>query len=296
MRVGRTEAQAKVNLWLKVGARDASGYHEIATIFHRIDLADVVVVRAGGTVRAIDCVGPMLPADGLGPAEKNLAYRAAAAFAEATGWPRGFAIEVTKKIPVGGGLGGGSADAAAVLRVLNALAGKRLETPALQALAERLGADVAFLASDHVAAIGGGRGEKLLPFAPLPAREVLVVVPEFGVSTADAYGWIDAARGDQESRTLTEHVSLRMLSSWALMASFAENEFEPVVEARHPELADFRHRLVKEGAIMARLSGSGSAVFGVFEGRAPGASRFDFEARVIPTRTSARVVQVEVLE
>src|SRR5688572_7964745 len=113
MRVARVQAQAKVNLVLRVGARSLDGYHDIATVFQRIDLADEIVVRLGGVSRSIDCTGPQFPSVGLGPPESNLAFRAALAYAERATWIRGFAIEVTKNIPVGGGLGGGSADAGA---------------------------------------------------------------------------------------------------------------------------------------------------------------------------------------
>ncbi len=296
MPAARVAAQAKLNLWLKVGARDESGYHEIGTIFHRIDLVDDLVVRATGASRTLDVRGPAVPPGGLGPTEKNLAWRAAAAYAERTGWPRGFAIELTKNIPVGGGLGGGSADAGAVLRALNALANRPLHEAALRAVAEQIGADVPFLASEHTAAVAGGRGEQLMPFAPLPVRPVLLIVPNFAIGTADAYRWLDEARADEGPRTLTDHVSLQMLTRWDLMAQFSENEFEPVVERRHPEIRRYRERLESAGARIARMSGSGSTVFGVFEGPPPVREGFTTEASVVRTATSSRVVQVEVQE
>src|SRR5688572_28872199 len=146
MRVARVQAQAKVNLLLRIGSREASGYHQLLTLYQRIDLADEVVVRVGGTVRAVDCEGPQLPPAGLGPTEENLAYRAAVAYAERAAWVRGFSIEVTKKIPVAGGLGGGSADAGAVLRALEALTPTPLGSGAIGEVSAALGADVAFLA------------------------------------------------------------------------------------------------------------------------------------------------------
>ena len=116
MTEARVAAQAKINLMLRVLAREALGYHQIETLFCRLALADDVVVRVTPGARTLDCRGA-----GVGPTERNLAYRAALAYAEARGWPDGFAIEIDKHIPVGGGLGGGSADAAAVLRALAAL-------------------------------------------------------------------------------------------------------------------------------------------------------------------------------
>lgn len=280
MRVARTEAQAKINLYLRVGPRDASGYHEIRTLFQRIDLADVITVRIGGGARSIDCAGPQLPAGGLGAPEENLAYRAALAYVERTGWPRGFAIELTKRIPVGGGLGGGSADAGAVLRALDAAADQPVGMAALEALACDLGADVPFMASEHVRARASGRGEQLEPEMTQPSRSVVLLVPPFAIATADAYRWLDASR--TSAVTLSEEPS--------------GNDFESAIEPRHPTLRDYRMRLETGGAAIARLSGSGSTVFGIFDGAPPRLETLPRDAFCIVTRTSSRVVQVEVRE
>jgi 4-diphosphocytidyl-2-C-methyl-D-erythritol kinase len=302
MRVARVSAQAKVNLLLRVGARDSSGYHAISTWFLRLDLSDEIVVRVGGNVRAIDVAGPRVPPGGLGPPEKNLAYRAAVAYAERTGWPRGggFSIELTKNIPVGGGLGGGSADAGAVLRALDALAAAPIRNQALVELAVLLGSDVPFLTSEFIAAFGTGRGEKLQPIDALPARDVVLVVPDFAISTPDAYRWLDESRPSvpppQELQTWL--VPRAALTSWELLSEtpLHTNDFESVLERRHPALLRFRERLSSRGAQIAHLAGSGSAVFGVFDGSPPSAGDLSVDALVIPTRTSSRVVQVEVLE
>jgi 4-diphosphocytidyl-2-C-methyl-D-erythritol kinase len=283
MRVARVRAQAKVNVGLMVGDVDHTGYHPVHTLLHRIDLADEVVVRVGGSGRSLECDGPYLPNDGLGPVEMNLAYRAAVAYAERTGWPRGFSIELTKNIPVGGGLGGGSADAGAVLRVLNAMAPQPQVAEALQEMARPLGADVPFLTSELVAAIGTGRGDRLQDMPRYKAREVLVVVPSFRISTADAYRWLDEDRPN-----------VFLEASGELSA--AGNDFEPVIEKRYPKLREYRERLSSLGATTARLAGSGSCVFGIFDRAAPDPRELAIDAAVIPTRTSERVVQVEVLE
>jgi 4-diphosphocytidyl-2-C-methyl-D-erythritol kinase len=300
MRVARVSAQAKINVLLRVGARDSSGYHAISTWFLRLDLADEIAVRVGGNVRAIDVAGPRRPPTGLGPAEQNLAYRAAVAYAEHTGWPRGFSIEVTKNIPVGGGLGGGSADAGAVLRTLDALAAEPLGSQTLTELAGSLGSDVPFLTSEFIAAFGEGRGEKLQPVDPLPARDVVLVVPDFAVSTADAYRWLDESRSNVPApgALQTWLVPMTALTSWELLREtpLHTNDFEPVVERRHPALLQFRERLISSGAQIAHLAGSGSTVFGVFEGAPPSGRDLGVDALVIATRTSSRVVQVEVLE
>ena len=143
-RAARTLAQAKINLALRVLAMEADGYHSIETVFLRLELGDDVELRVTSGKRSLKCFEMR-----DWPAEGNLAYRAAAFFADETGWPKGFEIEIVKNIPIGGGLGGGSADAAAVLRILNGLAPKPVSEEALLDLARRLGSDVPFLVSDY---------------------------------------------------------------------------------------------------------------------------------------------------
>lgn len=300
MRGARVFAQAKINLLLRVGPRDPTGYHEILTVFQRIDLSDEVVVRVGGSVRALDCMGPRLPAGGLGAPEANLAYRAGVAYAERANWLRGFAIELTKYIPVGGGLGGGSADAGAVLRALEALADDPLGPDVLGDVASTLGADVNFLASPNVLSLGLHRGEQLTPLDPLPARDVVLAIPDFAVGTADAYRWLDEAGGGSMTPVPLPPdftvIGLVGTESWNAVSQASHNDFEIALEPRYPKLRELRERLGTAGARFARLSGSGSTVFGVFEGSAPDSRTLALDAFVIATRTSERVVQVEVLE
>jgi 4-diphosphocytidyl-2-C-methyl-D-erythritol kinase len=290
MRSARVMAQAKVNIFLLVGGVDDSGYHVLATLFQRIDLADEVVVHVGGRSRSLSCSGPRLPKDGLGPVEKNLAFRAALAYADRTGWPHGFAIDLTKNIPVGGGLGGGSADAGAVLRALDTLSDKPGGVDELQDIARSLGADVPFLASEYVSAIGLGRGDRIQPHPSRRPLEVLVIVPSFSVSTTDAYRWLDEHRGAYSAMPNEE--------GGLLVRGEREggNDFEAVVEQRYPHLRQYRERLLALGAQTARLAGSGACVFGIFEGSAPDTRGMAADALVLRTRTSARVVQVEVLK
>ena len=157
----RVEAQAKLNLFLKVLAREDSGFHQIETLFCRLALADTLTVRVTASGRTLECSGERLPAGGLGPPDANLAWRAAAIYAEETGFPPGFEIAIEKRIPVGGGLGGGSADAGAVLRALNALNPSPLPPRDLLRLAAALGADVPFLTQDSApTALAWGRGAR----------------------------------------------------------------------------------------------------------------------------------------
>jgi len=297
-------AQAKVNLRLRILARETTGYHQLETLFLRLALADTVRVRRTSVARTLDVVG-----DGdltaLGAPERNLAWHAADAYFDATGMKGGFALEITKRIPVGGGLGGGSADAGAVLRALDAMADEPLGAPALLTLAAQLGADVPFLASDHAYALAWGRGERMLALAPPPSRAALLIVPGFGVNTGAAYGWLAESRDAADVAGGGETIALdpEALSAWDSLAPLAENDFERVVAGRHPEIAEHVAALRSLGCIVAMMSGSGSTVFGVGE-----SSAFEFvaanaahavpgdEARYIRTRTASRVEPLSVIE
>jgi 4-diphosphocytidyl-2-C-methyl-D-erythritol kinase len=295
----RTVAQAKVNLCLRVLAREASGYHQLETLFCRLELGDDVAVRTDVRGRSLSCSGDVIPAEGLGPVERNLAWRAAEAYASATGWPNDWAIEIEKRIPVGGGLGGGSADAGAVLRCLNSLAAKPLTEPALLALAAPLGADVPFLTTDSALALAWGRGERMLKLPALPARDVALVTFPFGVVTRDAYTWLDDAR----HREAPEAVALSTddLATWSAVSRVAHNDFEPVVAARIPDIA--ATLLAARAAVtaggdpdgIALLAGSGATVF-LLGARLPGARILvdGVTSRTVRTRTAGRVVAVEV--
>jgi 4-diphosphocytidyl-2-C-methyl-D-erythritol kinase len=291
----RVEAQAKLNLFLRVLSREPGGYHEIETLFQRISLADTVTVRTSRSGRALDCRG----AD-AGPVESNLAWRAALAFSAASAWPGGFAIEIEKRIPVGGGLGGGSADGAAVLRALNAMAPRKLSAEALSLLAFELGADVPFLVSGLPLALGTGRGERLVAFDPLPSRDVVLLVPPFGISTADAFAAWDARNTE---RTPAPRPVLGSGSdlNWNTVAENSANDLEEPTFGRHPELAALKRALASAGALIARMTGSGSAVFGLFEpGAAPhaisrGADDPTLRAMMIRATTIERVADVEML-
>lgn len=290
MIAGRVDAQAKVNLLLRILAREQSGYHSLETIFLRLELCDGVHVRATDRGRTIDCGGPAWPSTGVGRPEENLAYRAAAAYSEAAGWPAGFAIEIDKHIPVGGGLGGGSADAGAVLRVLETLSPRPLGRTILT-LAAALGADVPFLTSTEAMALGWSRGERLFPLVALPARPVAIVIPTFAVPTRSAYEWLAATRHRYVPQPWT--FAPADLASWHGAARIAANDFEPVVDARHPEIGRSIDALRESGASIAMLSGSGSTVFGVFDAD-PDAARLARATgmTVTVTRTAVAVAVV----
>jgi 4-diphosphocytidyl-2-C-methyl-D-erythritol kinase len=299
---GRVVAQAKINVFLRVLARATDGYHSIETLFLRLDLGDVVRLRVDDAPRrSIACRGPMYPAAGLGAPEQNLAFRAAVAYADVAGWPNGFSIDVDKRVPVGGGLGGGSADAAAVLRILDALAPDPIGAGAIAEIAVQLGADVPFLVSDSACALAWGRGERLLKLRPPPPRDVELLVPDFSVSTKWAYDQLVTARPEAQARPVIYRAA--ELSSWEHLATIATNDLEPVVAARHPDIAAFAAALRARGARVALMSGSGSSVVGIFDttpglrADSPrGTNVSDVTVSSLRTRTSDRVVGVEPIE
>ena len=295
-RGGRTLAQAKINLSLRVLDKEPNGFHSIETVFLRLDLGDDVRLHIRAKARTLRC-GQMHDQ----PQEQNLAYRAAELFAQETGWPGGFEIVIKKRIPIGGGLGGGSADAAAVLRILNKLSPNPLQAGALRELAGRLGSDVPFLASDFVMALGWGRGERLLELAPLPSRDVQLFFPPFGIDTGEAYALLDASRGTGP-RAVPE-LTAEMFGDWESAARRSVNDFEAVVRPRWPAIDALMARGERYG-LFYRMSGSGSTVFKV-----PGINTRLVEGnpnlpplqvpegtKVIVTRTAESVVPVELLD
>ncbi len=289
----RVVAQAKVNLALRIMAREAGGYHQLETVFQRLELGDVVTVRTDVAGRSIDCRG----AD-VGPPERNLAWRAAVAYAERTGWPRAFAIDVEKRIPVGGGLGGGSADAGAVFRILNVLAPEPLAPAELIALATPLGADVPFLTAEAPLALAWGRGERMLALPALPARDAWLWTSVEGVNPADAYRWLAESRGAHAPAARMWEAD--DFGSWERVAREAENDFEQVVPQRHPTIGAKLGtlRILQRDAEdrgFALLAGSGATVFAVTDGSL-GFLPLGPNPEVVRTRTAERVAEVEVLD
>ncbi|MGI9090088.1 MAG: 4-(cytidine 5'-diphospho)-2-C-methyl-D-erythritol kinase [Gemmatimonadaceae bacterium] len=287
-RVATVRAQAKLNLWLVVLAREASGYHSIETLFQRIDLADDVTVSlADAGERSVTC------SVDVGPPEDNLAFLAATAFCGALAWDTGFHVQIEKRIPAGGGLGGGSADAAATLRALNTLYPEPLSAQALQVLGSGLGADIPFLISDWSTALAWGRGGRMVGVPPLPSRAVVLAVPPFAVGTREAYGWLDdlGFKGAAWPRDF----GAGELSDWERVRPMSKNTFTPVVNARVGGGMINRAIEVLEaaGAAPALMTGTGSTVFGIFE-QTPDVDALerDTGCRIILTRTAAAVEAV----
>lgn len=253
-------AHAKVNLDLRVLGTRADGYHELRTVFQTIELHDTLTCTDRPGPFVIKCRTPGIPLD-----ETNLVWKAGAALWKALGRagdPRDTAVTLEKAIPMQAGLGGGSADAAAALFGLGRLWGGVPET-LLREVAAGIGADVAFFLSGGTA-LGLGRGEEIYPLVDLPPHWIVIIRPPFGVSTAEAYAWYDEDRtaGVKEPR------ELQILPvPWPTRAAQMINDLEPPVVRRHPEINALKASLREAGAVASAMSGSGSAVFGLFRSR-----------------------------
>jgi 4-diphosphocytidyl-2-C-methyl-D-erythritol kinase len=262
-------APAKVNLGLHIVRRRPDGYHDLETVFLRIPWADELSVRPDDGL-AMTCSDPALPTD-----EGNLCLRAAQLLAASCGVQSGAALHLEKRIPYGAGLGGGSSDAAATLRLLAEHWGLAVPEATLHALAARLGSDVPFFLGAP-AAFASGRGERLEPLldpatgAPYQFPYALaVLVPPVHVPTPTAYRLIRPREADRPD--LRAVVASNDLAWWreALV-----NDFEEPVCAAYPAVAGPRSLLYEAGAGYVAMSGSGSAMFGVFtEGAAAEAGR-----------------------
>jgi 4-diphosphocytidyl-2-C-methyl-D-erythritol kinase len=240
----RVSAFAKINLDLRVLGTRPDGYHELRTTFQSVALADILTfTRSRGAFRII-CHDPACPTG-----RANLVWRAAALVWKAAGRrgvPKGVTVHIDKRVPVQAGLGGGSSDAAAALRALPTLWRVRIAPHTVQRLASELGADVPYFLEGGTA-LGLNRGDVLVPLDDIARAWAVLIVPEFGVSTKEAFGWWDERSFKGRRR--------------------ASNDLEAVVAARHPIVRRLTRRLTREGASLASLSGSGSAVFGLFASR-----------------------------
>jgi 4-diphosphocytidyl-2-C-methyl-D-erythritol kinase len=278
-------APAKLNLFLRVLARESDGFHSLETLFCLVSLADTVVAtRREERVVSIEVEG----AD-VGPPEQNLASRAAALVLEATGHPFGVHLRLTKRIPVRAGLGGGSSDAAAALHAVNALAGGAVPRHELLQFGARLGSDVPFFVTGAPLALAWGRGERLFRLPPLPAAPALLVTPPVGIDTSEAYRWVDATRV-ADARRGAVALDLDALSRWGDIGRMAGNDFESPAFERMPGLRAAFEALAGTHPLVCRMSGSGSALFAVY--RSAG-DRDD--ARLMLGRKHGRVEAVETL-
>jgi 4-diphosphocytidyl-2-C-methyl-D-erythritol kinase len=278
----RVRAFAKINLSLRVLGARADGYHELRTIFQSIALHDTLTIRAARGPFRLACDDPACPSD-----ETNLIWRAAARMWTAAGRlgpPRDIVVDLRKRIPLEAGLGGGSSDAAAALRVCGRL--WRVSAEDVGAAAAALGADIPYFLEGGTV-LGLERGDLLFPLIDAPAAWVVLVLPRFGISTKEAFGWWDSDRAGRAGGRVEPGGSEGFRSE-----PEAINDLEAPVAGRHPEVARIVRALRKAGATLAAMSGSGSAVFGLFARRAAAASAANaLESRgrrILLTRTVDR--------
>lgn len=252
-------SRAKLNLALDVLARRKDGYHELNMVMGSVELCDLVTVTlVPGGETAAESNLPWLPRDG-----RNLAVKAAGAFFDALGEKApGVRITMEKKVPVGAGMAGGSANAAAVLRALNVLTGAGLDAVRLREIGLAVGSDVPYCVSGGMA-LAGGRGEALRELPRMPECSIVICKPAFSISTAELFRRLDA-------RSIKAHPDVGgMLSALERgelpgVARRMYNVFEDALPRSCAEVFSIRSTLLDAGALGAVMTGTGSAVFGVF--------------------------------
>lgn len=254
---------AKINLYLRVLGRRPDGYHEIESLFCPIGLYDRLLLTPGNGI-TLSCNAAKVPSD-----ERNLAHRAAVLFFEALGdseAPRtgvgacGVHIDLEKEIPVGAGLGGGSSDAASVLKGLNQICGGPFDNDRLRALALSLGADVPFFI-DARSAIATGIGERLSLFDKLPKYYTIIIFPGIHIATAEVYKKLNLRLTKEQKEISKFHFTGQQFDARRHLI----NDLETVTENHYPEIKAAKSLLRQKGALGALMSGSGSSVFGLFD-------------------------------
>jgi 4-diphosphocytidyl-2-C-methyl-D-erythritol kinase len=257
---------AKINLDLRVLGTRPDGYHDLRTVFQSLALFDNVTVTVRRGPLAVTCDEPDIPTD-----RRNLVWKAASLLHRtATGKaaaPRDLLIDLRKRVPAEAGLGGGSSNAAMTLLALNKLWKLGLDLASLSRIGARLGADVPYFMHGGTA-LGLGRGDDIYPLADMPPVHVVILRPGFGVATADAYTWLD----EESRRTAKEPAPRPVPPGWPAWSATLRNDLEVPVVRHHPAIGRIRQSLLDAGATLAAMSGSGSAVFGLFE-RADAARR-----------------------
>jgi 4-diphosphocytidyl-2-C-methyl-D-erythritol kinase len=264
---------------LRVLGRRTDGFHELETLFQAIDFSDELIVELAGDSVQLDVVGAdvglamddLRPVPGdLGPVADNLAFRAAEAYRLAADLRSGVQVLLRKNIPAGAGLGGGSSDAAAVLRALNHLTHGAVGAETLLAIGADLGSDVPFFMCGSTLALARGRGDELTTLRSLPSVEVVLVCPPVHIATGPAYA---ALAGRRASTGLPPRAPLeRMPSDWDMVDEISANDFEALVADEHPEVRRALASLREAGLRSVALSGSGGACFGLATGASPASS------------------------
>ncbi len=259
MKTTTEKAYAKLNISLDVTEKRADGFHEMVMVNQSVSLADDVTVTLtdDGAVRARTSFS-FIPGD-----ERNLAVKAAMRYLKEIGdAATGARIEIEKRIPVGAGMGGGSADAAAVLRAMNALFDHRLSGARLLEISGDVGSDVPFCVMGGTA-LAEGRGERLTPLPPLPECALVILKPEFAISTPELFKKLDMLRTHHHPDTAG---IIAALNAGELLPVCRRmfNVFEGVDDRRMRDETELKNALLDEGALGAVMTGTGSAVFGIF--------------------------------
>jgi len=249
------KAPGKLNVYLRITGKRPDGYHEIESVFVPVTLYDTLNIAKMKQGLKVSCAGRELPG---GP--ENLVYRAAHGFFEETGIKDGARITLVKEIPISSGLGGGSSDAAATLKGLNALWDEPLTGKDLERLALSLGADVPFFLVQRPA-IARGIGELLEPLRVFPLFWYVIVSPDLMVSTAWAYGEVRLRLTQEGNKNI-----LNIFDATALkIPDLLFNDLESVTLSKYPFLCSIKESLLALGALGALMTGSGPSIFGVFE-------------------------------
>lgn len=259
----RIKTAAKINLALDVSGKLENGYHTIKSVFQTVGIYDEVSVEliAESDEIIVNCVQTeqLSQADSVPCGEKNIAFKAAKLFLESQGIKSGCRIDIKKSIPSQAGMGGGSSDAAAVLYCLNELTGAGLSKEKLSVLGQKLGADVPFFFTGGTAYVGG-IGEEITPISDYSGRKMVVAKGVCGVSTAEAYGKIDALEAPEHPDA---DVLVRLIENAPDQAyTKFGNLFEEAIQLE--EVAVIKKLMLECGALNAVMTGSGSAVFGLF--------------------------------
>ncbi len=248
-------AYAKINLGLRILRKRPDGFHDLETVFRQINNYDEILFLPSGRDIVVETNDPRVPKD-----EDNLCIRAAHLLRDITGVDKGVRIRLTKNIPVGAGLGGGSSNAAASLKALVKFWGLALRPHELMRIALNLGSDVPFFLKGGCA-LATGRGDVLEHFDLDLPYWILVVTPQLQVSTSWAYAHVTI---EENSKDQLKNLVADFARWPSKFSDLVKNDFEPLVFAAHPEVAGIKKMLLQEGAVFALMSGSGSSVFGLF--------------------------------
>ena len=254
-------AYAKINLFLDVVGKRDNGYHDIVSVMQSVSLCDTL------TVSRTEGVDITVRGGGLPNDETNLIVRAARAYFAHSAAPFGVSVVLDKQIPMAAGLGGGSADAAAMLKALNALDGNRFTVAELAAIGAGIGADVPFCVQGGTC-LCMGVGEVITPLKIAARTPLVIAIAGEGVSTPAAFAMLDQRYGDYVNYADTVSpaglINAMQKSDISATVSALFNRFEEVVAPQRPAVSQIKELLVKHGALAAQMSGSGPAVFGIF--------------------------------